>query len=123
MDICDFYTELGADYGNVLRRLGNEARIRKYLNKFSADESFAELISGLSKKNYGDAFRAAHTLKGICLNLELIPLSELSIQLTELLRDYDPAADGKIDETLSKTTEVYRSIVSKIDSLVWDEKE
>ena len=37
--------------------------------------------------NYEDAFRGAHTLKGVCQNLSFDRLYEASNELTELLRD------------------------------------
>lgn len=47
------------------------------------------------KKNYDEAFRAAHTIKGICQNLSFNRLYESSYNMTESLRyGYTPEADS-----------------------------
>ena len=84
MDINEFYREIGVDAKDVLNRLGSVVLIKKYLNKFAKDGTFADLKKGIAEKDYQAAFRAAHTLKGICLNLELLPLSEISVNLTDI---------------------------------------
>lgn len=43
----------------------------------------------MSEKDYGEAFRMAHTLKGICLNLIFDRLSKSLSELTEALRNYE----------------------------------
>ena len=80
MTVRECYEEMGADYEEVLRRLANEERVARFLLKFSSDESFDE------ESDYEVAFRAAHTLKGICLNLSITRLAESSSALTESLR-------------------------------------
>lgn len=117
MDIRMFYSGLGADYNNVLNRLGSEALIKKYLTKFSDDDSFSVLQECISTQNYTDAFRAAHTMKGVCLNLELTPLSALAAQLTEQLRGYTPFLEAKLHETLKKTADTYSDVLKRIKEL------
>lgn len=89
MTIRECYETLGADYDDILRRLGNEDRILRFLGKFPGDGSFADLEASLAEGRCQDAFRAAHTLKGICLNLGLTPLAHSSSRLTEALRGGD----------------------------------
>ena len=57
-------------------------------------------------RNYEDAFRSAHTLKGVCQNLSFDRLYEVSHELTELLRDGTGEQPG-IPEAMEKVTEVY----------------
>lgn len=84
MDLQDFYHAMGADYSVVLGRLGSEARIRKYLALAASEPAFAQLREAMGQGAYGAAFQAAHTLKGICLNLEL---NAILAPLTELVED------------------------------------
>lgn len=86
MTVQECYEAMGADYKEVLRRLGNAERVERFLLKFPEDRSYEELIRAMESGDCESAFRAAHTLKGICLNLSLTPLAESSIALTESLR-------------------------------------
>lgn len=50
MDINEFYREIGVDAKDVLNRLGNVVLIKKYLNKFAKDGTFADLKKGIAEK-------------------------------------------------------------------------
>ena len=72
---------------------------------FLEDQSYLQLKQALKDKNYEDAFRSAHTLKGVCQNLSFDRLYEVSHELTELLRDRTGEQPG-IPEAMGKVTEV-----------------
>lgn len=72
---------------------------------------------GIAEKDYQAAFRAAHTLKGICLNLELLPLSEISVNLTDILRNYTPDRESDLNGTFESFSKVYSEIVAKLENL------
>ena len=82
----DFYEQLGLNYGEVIGRLGSDGIIRKFVIKFLSDKSYQNLKEGLEEKDVEKAFRAAHTLKGICLNLGFSNLYTPSSAITEKLR-------------------------------------
>ena len=67
----------------------------------------------MENKNYEDAFRSAHTLKGVCQNLSFDRLYEVSNELTELLRDRTGEQPG-IPESMEKVTEVYEMTIEEI---------
>lgn len=117
MNINLFYEEMGLDSKNVLNRLGSEALILKYLRKFCSDESLSALIENFDAKNYSEAFRAAHTMKGICLNLDIMPLVNLTKELTELLRNYTPDSEGRVTALIGEMKDVYTSVIEKINLL------
>lgn len=98
MDLKSFYSNVGGDYDVMMGRMGNkEERIIKFLNKFMNDPSFENLKEALSTGNAEEAFRAAHTIKGVALNLELMDLQASSGRLTDILRDGEiPAAAQEI---------------------------
>lgn len=82
-----FYSSVGADATEVISRLGgNPALVKRFLIKFKADDSYSTLCLTLNNDDTESAFRAAHTLKGICANLGLQRLFEESSVITELLR-------------------------------------
>ena len=86
MTVQEFYKVIGSEYEDAARRLGNEAIIRKFVIKFSSDPSFKELESAFRQGNAEKAFRAAHTLKGVAVNLGFDALYKQTCELTEKLR-------------------------------------
>lgn len=87
MTVKECYETMGADYNDVLSRLRTDERIARFLLKVLDDGSFALLTKSLEEKNVEEAFRAAHTIKGVCMNLSLSKLYASSVQLTETLRN------------------------------------
>lgn len=117
MTVCGFYEQIGADYQNILTRLNNDVLIKKYLLKLSSDGSYDRLIDQIDSKNYLEAFKEAHTLKGICMNLELTPLTTLVIELTELLRNFDEKKLPTILSLLKEFSTQYLIIIDLINQL------
>ena len=113
MTIQECYKAIGGNYEDVLRRLHNEALIQKFTLKFLEGPSYLLLKQALRDKNYEDAFRSAHTLKGVCQNLSFDRLYEVSNELTELLRDRTGEQPG-IPEAMEKVTEVYELTIKEI---------
>ena len=74
MTIQECYAALEGDYQEVLGRLYSEALVTKFVGKFLADQSYQLLESSLKAGDYDEAFRAAHTLKGVTQNLSFTKL-------------------------------------------------
>ena len=89
MTLQECYTALGGDYEDVLGRLRSERLVQKFVLKFLDDTNLDLLCRSLSEGNCEEAFRAAHTIKGMCLNLGFTRLAESSSQMTEALRAGD----------------------------------
>ena len=113
MTMRECYEAIGGNYEDVLGRLRSEALIRKFTLKFLEDQSYPQLKQALNDKNYEEAFRSAHTLKGVCQNLSFDRLYEVSHNLTELLRDRTGEQPG-IPEAMEKVTEVYEMTIEEI---------
>lgn len=114
MTVEQVYKNMDSDYASVKDRLQNDALIEKFLIKFLADESYANIIKNLEAQNLEEAFRAAHTLKGVCQNLGLDRLYKSSYDVTEVLRN------GKNDvtpEMIEKLESDYDVTVSSIREL------
>lgn len=86
MTMEECYTRLGADYADVLRRLGKEEWVKHFLCKLPEDESFPHLCKAMEMQSETEAFRAAHSLKGVCMNLGLTSMSRSVGMLTDELR-------------------------------------
>ncbi|MCI6205128.1 MAG: Hpt domain-containing protein [Lachnospiraceae bacterium] len=114
MTVEQVYKNMDSDYASVKDRLQNDALIEKFLIKFLADESYANILKNLEAQNLEETFRAAHTLKGVCQNLGLDRLYKSSYDVTEALRN------GKNDvtsEMMEKLESDYDITVSSIREL------
>ena len=127
MTVKECYEQMGSDYEGVLGRLGSEAIVKRFALKFLQDPSFAQLKlkflqdpsfaqlkESLAKNDGEEAFRAAHTLKGVCLNLGFDELFEVSAELTEKLRGRKTAGS---EELFQKVSQKYQKTVTAIQGL------
>ena len=86
MTLKECYAALGGDYEDVLGRLRSERLVQKFVLKFLDDGSYGLLCDSFAAGNWEEAFRAAHTIKGMCQNLSFTGLGASSHALTEALR-------------------------------------
>ena len=86
MTIQECYQKLGGDFAGVEQRLRSVSLIKRFITKFLEDDSFSNLFQAMQAGKREEAFRAAHTLKGVCANLSFTRLLESSARLTEELR-------------------------------------
>ena len=114
MTVKECYEQMGSNYESVLGRMGSEAMIKRFALKFLNDPSFNDLKEDLIKKDGEEAFRAAHTLKGVCLNLGVDELYEVSAELTEKLRGRETAGS---EELFQKVSQKYQKTVAAIQGL------
>ena len=102
------------DYQEILSRFGSEAMVNRFAISFLNDPSFEQLKEGLEENDGEKAFRAAHTLKGVCLNLGFNGLNELSSELTEKLRGHSTEGTEPLFEAVK---EKYESMIETIREL------
>ena len=86
MKLLAFYNQCGGSYEDAVARFRGEERVLKFLRMLPADESLTELTAAMTREDAHTAFRAAHTIKGIALNLGLDRLASSASTLTEALR-------------------------------------
>lgn len=81
----------GADVDLTVKRfMGNEGLYLKFLGKFLDDKNFEGLKESIPAGQYEEAFRYAHTLKGVAVNLGINPVHDLADQIVEALRGKAP---------------------------------
>lgn len=122
MNIEECYHRLGGDYSQVLLRLPNSNLVKKFITKFLDDGSFAELCRSMEQGDRETAFRASHSLKGVCANLGFEQLRGSASDLTELLRpqaDEIPAGAG---ELLERVRADYQQTVDSIRAFLASEQ-
>ena len=110
-----FYSFVGANAAEVISRLGGSpALVKRFLMKFESDDSYCKLCTALNNDDTEAAFRAAHTLKGICANLGLRRLFEQSSLVTEFLRS---GASEKAKAALPALKREYEQVLTALNSL------
>lgn len=87
MTIQEFYTELGEDYNKALKLLTKEEYVKQFVKRLPAATTVKDIEKALNSQDYQAAFREAHSLKGVCLNMALDGLFKVSSELTESLRN------------------------------------
>ena len=111
MTLKECYAAMGGDYDEVISRLRSEKLVNKFVLRFLDDKSYDQLCAAMEAKNYEEAFRAAHTIKGVCSNLAFTVLGKSSSELSEALRNgYTPEADGLVEQV----KEEYQQTVAAI---------
>ena len=108
MKLEEFYELSGGDFEDVKNRLGSAEMIKKFVQKFALDDSFERMKNGLCENDAKEAFRAAHTLKGVCLNLGFGNLYKPVCEITELLRA------GDLESAKSVLPEVEKNLVGLV---------
>lgn len=86
MTVKECYEAMGGNYDDVMSRLRTDERVVRFLGKVAEDGSFKLLEDSLASRNMEEAFRAAHTIKGVCMNLSLTRLYGYAEAMTEALR-------------------------------------
>lgn len=89
MTLEKLYEEIGGDYHSIMERLGKEERVKKYVLLFLRDGSYDAFLQAVEQRDIQNAFRAIHTLKGVCMNLSFESLCKISSEVTEYLRVED----------------------------------
>ncbi len=115
MDVKTCYEAMGGNYENVMHRLMKEDRVCRFLKLFLRDESFHTLEGAMAAQEWETAFRAAHTLKGVTMNLDMDRLSRSMVELTDALRGGAPAPG--VEQLFDQVKQDYQLAVDSISAL------
>lgn len=110
----EFYDSIGSDYGGTVKRIGSEDAVRRFILMFGSDQSFDLLQKALSDGDVSTAFRHAHTMKGVAINLGFTRLYKASSELTEILRT---GSLSGADSSFQKVKTEYSIISDYINTL------
>ena len=113
MTIQEGYQALEGSYDEVLGTLYSEALVKKFVGMCLADKSYQLLVDSMEAKNYEEAFRAAHTIKGVCQNLAFTKLYQSSHEMTEALRNKET---GRAEELLARVELDYAQTYAAVKS-------
>ncbi len=105
-EITEKLIDLGVDYADALHRfLGREDMYVTFLKKYLADTGVADLDRAVKAGDYENAFKAAHSLKGLAGNLGISCVATLASEITEELRN-KAAADVDVTTTNELTVKL-----------------
>lgn len=114
MNLNECLSALGGNFDELMGRMLSEERIKKFLRMFPGDGSFAELCNAMENEDYATAFRAAHTLKGVCSNLGIENLRIKASEITEALRgNVNNGADALLPDVKAE----YSTAIDAINQL------
>ena len=113
MTLQECYAAMGGDYAGVTSRLPTERMVQKFVLKFLNDGSYDLLVRSMEAEDYAEAFRAAHTIKGVAQNLSFTALYQSASALSEALRGgftpEAPALAARLDADYAKTVAAIRA--------------
>lgn len=104
----------GINVESALERfMGNEVLFERFLKKFLADSSFETLAKNIEIGECEEAFKAAHTLKGVAGNLSLEQIHKKTIPIVEALRNQDLDTAKKAFSELEQCYQKVIAVLSK----------
>ncbi len=113
----DKLAQIGVEYDETLKRfMGKEDFYLRMLKKFLDDKNYGELKQAVADKNWPEAFKHAHTVKGLCGNLSLGDMLKYVVPLTEELRS-EPYNEETILAYMEDANKAYDQTVEVIRSL------
>ncbi|WP_040197125.1 Hpt domain-containing protein [Candidatus Soleaferrea massiliensis] len=115
MTVKECYQKMDGNYEAAVRLMGSDERIIKYLKILQRDTNFSSLCKAIDQNDLETAFCAAHTLKGIALNLSLTSLADSTKELTEMLRSGMP--DKNMGWLLQNTKRAYALVLECVSAL------
>lgn len=116
MNTEECYRRIGGDYEDVVARFGSEALVTHFALQFLKDTSYDDLQKALESGDTEAAFRAAHTIKGLCSNLGFTALWQASGRLCERLRAGEPVSAADTDPVRSAYSALTEALVQLRDS-------
>ncbi len=100
-DLLDVMEDMGAEVDDTIDRLmGDEELYVEYLEKLPKNQNIIDLRKAVDAGDADQAMREVHSLKGVALNLGLLPLVDVCM---DMLIDF---REGHTDEAMSQIDEV-----------------
>ncbi len=116
MTTVELYEKMHGDYNDAISRLSTDALVGRFIAKYPGDPSYSEFIAAWEAGDEVTAFRAAHTLKGVCANLSISGLFKIASAITEALRPGNEAlkAETNMEELVEQLKAENKLVVDMI---------
>ena len=86
MSMIELYTRVGANYQEVVQRLGQDRIIEHFIRRFVEDNTFESLMKAYEEGEEQEIYSKACIFAEICRNLSLSRLAETATVITEAYR-------------------------------------
>ena len=117
-NVLEVLADAGVDVADLTGRLmGNMTLITRFFRRFPEDNSYQVIIDSIDKGDLEEAFRASHTLKGLCSNLSMSKLYKLVSRQVEYFRAGDMEKGAKL---MPEISEEYEHMTKTIESINWE---
>lgn len=114
MTIQEFYKSINENYDEVIARLQIESFVKKYVLKFKDDDNYNFLHEAIKNADNEQAYKAAHTLKGLALNLGFEQLANYAQSICAYIKDDNI---NQVCELIPILEKEYQKIIEKIDGI------
>lgn len=113
-DLTAELQKYGIDYDDAIDRVGGNADFYKKLAmKYLDDSHFADLCAAMEVKDFDEAYKAAHALKGVSGNLSLADLYKASGAVSDALYDGEyPSAEKLMPEVKAAHEKAVEGLVA-----------
>ena len=98
MTLAECYAQMDGDLNAALHVLESDTRLARYLVRFLDEPTARMLFLAIEDERWKDALRAAHTMKGLCRGLGLVPLHDACSDLADMLREGGSLTDARAGE-------------------------
>nr|WP_294681341.1 Hpt domain-containing protein [uncultured Anaerotignum sp.] len=116
MTVSEFYQAVAGDYADACSRFQNDETIKRFLKMLPKDNSMELLTEAMQNAETQQAFRGAHTLKGIALNLSLTALANACSAMTELLHG-STALPAEATAAYDAVSREYAKVIKALEAL------
>lgn len=90
-DLASKLAPYGIDYADAIDRFdGNAALYKRLAVKYLSDTRYAGLAAALEVDDFDEAYRQAHTLKGVAGNLSLAEVYRAAAFISDALKNGEP---------------------------------
>lgn len=105
---------MNGDYAGIISRLRDDRLVSMLICKFLDSVEYGDCGKAIAERDWKTAFMAAHTLKGVALNLSFTDLAKATSDLTELLRPQTVNDPSEAEALYAVVTEKYNATISAI---------
>ena len=116
MTLPELYQIIEGDYDRAIRVLRVEKLVDKHIRRLTGNGVVDALIAAGETMDPTQLFETSHAVKGVCGNLGLVKLSELSAEVSEEFRPGNPRtmSDEAVKEKIKEIETLYQKTADGI---------
>ena len=120
----ELYESIGGDYVEAIGRFYMDGIVAQFVVKLLNDTSCDDLFKAWEIQDIKAAFEAAHRAKGVCANLSLRRLAELTSEICEALRPGNEAlrASTDVNALVDELKQQYAMAIHRISAFAAEQQ-